>query len=84
MIRVKGGAVSQGECRSSTAKLSWLDACEDWQVVRSMVMTPANIIQIKSTICELAGVDQIPPIVARYLFDNVLHALTYIFNQSLC
>ena len=34
MIRVKGGAVSQGECRSSTAKLSWLDACEDWQVVR--------------------------------------------------
>ena len=34
MIRVKDGAVSQGECRSSKAKLSWLDACEDWQVVR--------------------------------------------------
>ena len=55
----------------------------------SLFMTPTNIIEIKRFICELkpelsAGVDQIPPIVLRYLPDNVLHALTYIFNQSLC
>ena len=55
----------------------------------SMFMTPTNIVEIKRFICELkpklsAGVDQIPPIVLRYLPDNVLHALTYIFNQSLC
>ena len=54
-----------------------------------MFMTPTNIVEIKRFICELkpklsAGVDQILPIVLRYLPDNVLHALTYIFNQSLC
>ena len=54
-----------------------------------MFMTPTNIVEIKRLICELkpklsAGVDQIPPIVLRYLPDNVLHAPTYIFNQSLC
>ena len=54
-----------------------------------MFMTPTNVVEIKRFICELkpklsAGIDQIPPIVLRYLPDNVLHALTYIFNQSLC
>ena len=48
-----------------------------------------NIVEIQRFICELkpelsAGVDQIPPTVLRYLPDNVLHVLTYIFNQSLC
>ena len=52
-------------------------------------MTPTNIVEIKRFIYELkpklsAGVDQIPPVVLRYLPDNVLHALTYIFNQALC
>ena len=55
----------------------------------SMFMTPTSIAEIKRFICALkpklsAGVYQIPPIVLRYLPDNVLHALTYIFNQSLC
>ena len=31
-----------------------------------------------------AGADQIPLIVLGYLPDSVLHALSYIFNQSLC
>ena len=55
----------------------------------SMFVTPTNIVEIKRFIYELkpklsAGVDQIPPVILRYLPDNVLHALTYIFNQSLC
>ena len=29
------------------------------------------------------GFDQIPPIVLRYLSDDALHALSYIFNLSL-
>ena len=52
-------------------------------------MTPANIAEIKRLIYELkpklsAGIDQIPPLVLRYFPDNALHALSYIFNQSLC
>ena len=55
----------------------------------SMFMSPTNIIEIKRLINQLkpklsAGIDQIPPIVLRYLPENVLHALSYIFNQSLC
>ena len=55
----------------------------------SMFMSPTNIIEIKRLINQLkpklsAEIDQIPPIVLRYLPENVLHALTYIFNQSLC
>ena len=55
----------------------------------SMFMTPANIAEIKRIIYELkpklsAGIDQIPPLVLRYFPDNALHALSYIFNQSLC
>ena len=55
----------------------------------SMFISPTNIIDIKRLINQLqpklsAGIDQIPPIVLRYLPENVLHALTYIFNQSLC
>ena len=34
LLQLMHKAVSQGECRSSTAKISWVDACEDWQVVR--------------------------------------------------
>ena len=55
----------------------------------SMFMSPTNIIEIKRLINQLkpklsAGIDLIPPIVLRHLPENVLHALTYIFNQSLC
>ena len=55
----------------------------------SMFMTPANIAEIMRLIYELkpklgAGIDQIPPLVLRYFPDNALHAVSYIFNQSLC
>ena len=55
----------------------------------SMFMSPSNIIEIKRLINQLkpklsAGIDQILLIVLGYLPENVLHALTYIFNQSLC
>ena len=54
----------------------------------SMFFTPTNIVEVKRLISVLkpklsAGVDHIPPIVLRYLPDNALNALTYIFNQSL-
>ena len=55
----------------------------------SMLIPPANIIEIKRLINQLksklsAGTNQTPPIVLRYPPENVLHALTDIFNQSLC
>ena len=55
----------------------------------SMFMSLTNIIEIQRLINQLkpklsAGIDLIPPIVLRHLPENVLHALTYIFNQSLC
>ena len=55
----------------------------------SMFMTTANIAEIKRLIYELepklsAGTDQIFSLVLRYFPDNALHALSYIFNQSLC
>ena len=55
----------------------------------SMFLTPMNIVEMTRLIFELkpklsAGVDHIPPIALRYHPDNSLHALIYIFNQSLC
>ena len=55
----------------------------------SMFMTPANIGEIKRLKYELkpklsARIDPIPPLDLRYFPDNALHALSYIFNQSLC
>ena len=50
----------------------------------SMFFTPTNIVEVKRLIFVLkpklsAGVDHIPPIVLRYLPDNALNALNYIF-----
>ena len=52
-----------------------------------MSFTPTNIVEEKRLISVLkprlsAAVDHIPPIVLRYLPDNALNALIYIFNQS--
>ena len=54
----------------------------------SIFMTPTNQFEIKKVISAFAsklsaGVDEIPMIIMKYLPDNAVHALSYIFNQSL-
>ena len=48
---------------------------------------PISFLELKRLIAEIkpklsTGFDQIPPIVLRYLSDDALHALSYIFNLS--
>ena len=51
-------------------------------------MTPTNQFEIKKIISAFAfklsaGLDEIPMIIMKYLPHNAIHALSYIFNQSL-
>ena len=54
----------------------------------SIYLFPTSFLELKRLIAEIkpklsTGFDQIPPIVLRYLSDDALHALSYIFNLSL-
>ena len=54
----------------------------------SIYLFPKGFLELKRLIAEIkpklsTGFDQIPPIVLRYLLDDALHALSYIFNLSL-
>ena len=54
----------------------------------SIFMTPTSQFEIKKIISAFAsklsaGLDEIPMIIMKYFPDNAIHALSYIFNQSL-
>ena len=54
----------------------------------STYLFPTSFLELKRLMAEIkpklsTGFDQIPPIVLRYLSDDKLHALSYIFNLSL-
>ena len=54
----------------------------------SIYLFPTSFLELKRLIAEIkpklsTGFDQIPPVVLRYLSDDALHALSYIFNLSL-
>ena len=54
----------------------------------SIYLFATSFLELKKLIAEIkpklsTGFDQIPPIVLRYLSDDALHGLSYIFNSSL-
>ena len=55
--------------------------------LNSMYLNPANPLEVKKVIIELkskssSGIDEIPSIVVKSTPDNVIYALTHIFNRS--
>ena len=63
---------------------NYLKSCH----LSSIYLFPTSFLELKRLITEIkpkfsTGFDQIPPNVLRYLLDDALHALSYIFNLSL-